>query len=261
MLALAAARGARAIAAVGLSASLALPSASVGAQAIIAGTVFADSTNRPIANAEVTITALGRSARTDSAGNFTLTNVAAGMQLLTIRALGYAPQTQRLPLRDGQTLESDFFLKRSAQQLEAVDVTANAAPGMSMRMRMSGFEERKKLGFGHFLTRDDFEKFDGRKLADMMVGRMPGLRIYYDRQGGRWLVSKKNLGKGPCYVRVYIDGLLFNPDVPYAQQFSPDRFDPSQFAGAEYYSTAATPPQFNATGAQPCGTLVLWTRD
>ena len=31
--------------------------------------------------------------------------------------------------------------------------------------------------------------------------------------------------------------------------------------GAEYYSSSATPPRYNATGASPCGTLLIWTKD
>jgi hypothetical protein len=232
----------------------------VSAQSTVIGTVYVDSTNRPVRNAEVTIASLGKSVRADSAGNFTLRDIPAGLQFLTIRALGYEPQTQRLPLRDGQVLESDFYLRRSIQQLAAVDVSAKAAEAMPMRMKMAGFEDRQKLGFGRFLTREDFEKAEGRPLGDVIVRRVPGLRFFYPPGSTRrFLVSNRVTSKKApqCYVRVYVDGLLFNPG---GLPFDPDTVDPSTLAGLEFHNLASTPLQYNRTDGPPCGTLLLWTR-
>ncbi len=74
------------------AALLLLTSLSLSAQtATVAGTVLADFSERPLPLAEVSFPLLGRSTRTDSAGNCTLTDFKAGRQRFRSRLLGYAP--------------------------------------------------------------------------------------------------------------------------------------------------------------------------
>lgn len=227
--------------------------------------MYADSTNRPIANAEVRIASVERAVHTDTAGTFRMTGVPAGLHILTIRALGFTAETQRIPLRDGQTHEGDYFLKRAPQRLEAVDVTADATAPASLRLKMSGFEDRQRLGFGRFFTPEDFEKNQARKLPEILLTRIPGIRISY-QNGRRYLVSKRpatGFGNRPCYVRVFLNGMPYADADELGLKYGAvdaDAMDTSNFLAAEWYETSSTPLQFNPTAKPPCGTLLLWTK-
>lgn len=245
------------------------------AQAVVTGTVFADSSTRPIIGAEVSIAPLGLTTRTDSAGTFMVRNVSAGLHTLTIRALGFTPHSQRVPLHDGQTWEGDFSLRPAAQQLGEVTVRGDVVAGRNPRI--AEFEERRKLGFGQFVTQDVFEKAEGRKLGDVLHARVAGVRT--ERYGGReFVVSSRGLNslermpagdkvdrqvlgtKPRCYVQIVMDDLALYTGYSDEKLFDINSIDASRIAAIEYYTPASRPAQFNRGGNAPCGTLVIWSR-
>ncbi len=232
------------------------------ATAVLTGTVLTDSTERPIANAEIAIVSLGLTARSDSAGNFTLSKIPRGAYDVTVRALGFGVLLTRLAFANGQRIETDLLMQRvtqTAQPLERVDVKAKSLSGDSPRI--AEFDERMKFGIGTFLTQPTFEKADGRKLAEVLVGRLPGVRTAnIGRPPVRTLVTSRGSislrGPSVCPVRTILDGLV--QDL--GSLGGIDSLDPSLIAAVEYYTVAQTPAQFNFAGNAPCGTLVIWTR-
>ena len=132
---------------------------------------------------------------------------------------------------------------------------------------LTAFEERRKLGFGHFISEAELRKNDQRGLPELLE-RIPGLRSVEDpfthkirMASGRAIGdashgSFRDNGKPtPCYITVYIDGIR----DAYVDDFR--RLNIDQFAGVEFYEGAATmPAEFNTTGSG-CGVLLLWTRE
>lgn len=242
--------------------------------ATFVGTVLSDSTERPIANAEVSIGALQLIVRSDSAGNFTLGGITAGRYTVTIRAVGFAPFSSAMTFAAGEKMEADLLLRPSSQTLERVDVTAKKGSGN--HPRIAEFDERRKSGFGSYITQDEFDKADGRKLADVLTGKIPGLSsaMYSNRRAliaNRGVISvnqrrsgdetDKALGaKARCYVQVIVDGILRYGGRMGEALLDIDSIDPTHIAAAEYYTVSQLPVQFNMSSGAACGTLVIWLR-
>ncbi len=244
--------------------ALMLPIAVQGqAGAILAGNVLSDSTERPIAGAEISIASLRVSVRSDSAGGFVIPGIAAGRQVVTVRAVGYAELTTTLVFGAGERIETDLLLRPVAQSLAKVEVTA--APPFGDNPRIAEFEERRKMGIGRFVTQEELAKSEGRKMIDVIMGRIPGLRHVSDARGRRTLVSGRGATRfslAPCKVRIVMDGVpgVVVDNIPMAGGLELDAIDPSTIAAMEYYTPATLPPQFNFEGNNPCGTLLLWSR-
>jgi hypothetical protein len=230
-----------------------------GQQASLIGTVLDDSTERPIANAEVAIDALNRVVRSDSAGNFSIAAIPAGTYRVIVRMLGRQPAQETITFGATDRVERDYLLARATTTLTPVEVKTS---GSVDAVRLAEFEERRKLGFGRFLTQDVMEKATGRSLSDVLAGRIPGLRSTSLGGTQRAMVSTRgalNMQRPtrPCLVQVIVDGMIrYNGNQ---EPFNINGIEPMNVAGIEYYTTSQTPVQFNGTGT-PCGTLVVWTR-
>ena len=239
----------------------------------LVGSVLVDSTERPVVSAIVSIPALNLSTRSDAAGAFTLGGIPAGRHTVVVRAVGYTELSSPMTFVAGQQIEADLLLRPSAQALAKVDVTA-ARSTSGNNPRIGEFDERRKMGFGTFLTQDVFEKAEGRKLDDVLVQRIPGIRSL-SAGGARYLVATRGsiaMSMKPCPVQVIIDDIVqnsstsqkpprasaANSEVP-ADAFEINTLDPDRIAAIEFYTVANRPAQFNRGGA-PCGTLVVWTR-
>lgn len=242
--------------------------------AAFSGTVVSDSARRPITGATVSIPQLALSVRTDSAGNFIMPSVPAGFHTVVVRALGFQQITARINFEGDELVEHDFRLRMSLNQLAGMEVRANGESGANPRI--AEFDERRRMGLGHFLTQADFEQAEGRKLSDVLLGKVPGVRTvsYNGRQAlisSRGLISKNNMPAGDqmdrrmgatarCYVQVIVDDIVRYRSAPSEQLFNIDTIDPSRIAAAEYYTASQTPAQFNRGGNAPCGTLMIWSR-
>ncbi|MCA0377036.1 MAG: carboxypeptidase-like regulatory domain-containing protein [Gemmatimonadetes bacterium] len=142
-------------------ADLLLDSAIVAAPTF-SGAVLADSAGTPIENAEITLRDIGRSVLTDRRGQFRFGELPEGPHLVSIRAVGYAPWTGTVQSIPGQAAAQRVLLERIAtgQTLAAVSVTAEGVP--------EEFSERKALGLGAYITRDDLARQNGRRFSEVM---------------------------------------------------------------------------------------------
>jgi len=241
----------RAMVSVGLC-FVALPHAVLAQSGTLAGTVMTDSTELRLANAEVSLPKLDRSARTDSAGNFRFTGLKAGVHELVIRMVGYEAISTSLRLEEGKTVEGDFLLRKLSTQLAAVEVKDQYSVH---KMRLVEFEERRKSQPGRFLTADVFENAMGRQFGDVLTSRLPAVRLVDgDRVPG--VLASMRWGF-PCPVQVAVNGLIMNrPGMP---PFNTRDVITDQVIGVEFYSVATTPLQYSGTG-NACGTVAIWTK-
>lgn len=224
----------------------------------LTGKVLADSTDLPIASAEISFPKLKLSARSDSLGNFQIAGVPLGPHELIVRRVGYEPYSATMTFRSFEKVEADFLLKAVVTKLDKVNV--KAAADKRYAMRLADFEERRKFGTGRFLTADVFEKAEGQDMSQVIVSLIPGVRTI-GKGSGQVLVSTRP-GTCPGPVQVILNGLsLYNG---YQERFNLNSIYTGNVIGVEYYTVATTPAQFNGTGGRDggvqCGTIVIWTK-
>jgi hypothetical protein len=245
------------------------PVAAALARGILAGTVIDDATSKPVANAEITIASLKRTARSDSSGNFTIAEIPVGLHAITINASGFAPFATRVPFADGQRVESDFALRPGgpATVLSGVETRSTSSAGGPL----AGFEERRKSNAGRYITQDVLEGSRGRKFADILRQKIPGIAIISNNgqrsaatasRGASSITQTPGAAgtKKECYAQVIVDGIIVYASARGDRLFDLDGVDPSSVAGVEFYTVSQTPSQFNASGTAPCGTLLIWSR-
>jgi len=227
--------------------------------------VFDAQSGEPVEGAEVADALNHVSALTTRTGTVTLAFLPDGGSMLHVKKVGYQPQTVIVEIGPADTVPLTVILERlamssaGAQRLPAV-VTKDSAPHY-VSPGLRGFEERRRAGFGHFITEAELRKQDNRKLTDVLRG-LPEVTMVCPKAGPRkfecYAVSGRGnkyaiLG-GDCEVNMYIDGVeVTDNDL--------DKLSVNQFAGIEFYSGGATiPVQYNKVGSS-CGVLLFWTRE
>ena len=151
-------------------ASMAPALANAQSAATFAG-VVTDSTNQPIANAEVTLPDLGKGTATNEQGAFVLRDIPAGSQRVLVRHVGYGPVEAQLTFASGQMIQRHITMVRSTT-LDSVVVQAK-----SVDHQLDDFEVNKKLGLGHFLTRAELAPQEGRSTGGVLT-TMPGVKVF-----------------------------------------------------------------------------------
>lgn len=241
--------------------------------AVFTGIVVSDSTHVPIAGAEVALPGLGKSALTDTAGRFRLTGIAAGDQRVQVRRLGYDAADTRVSFGAGETVERRVVLGR-AVLLEAVTVSER-----ELERRMASFEENRRIGLGHFMTRAEIAKYDGMRMTAALSQLGPAVKLLGSET--IWVTSNRAPrppcgadtacyeGHGwyaqpgapiACYSLVYVDHVLMNGAREPTEPFDLRMIPPEQVEAMEFYAGASeTPLQYSRMGSD-CGVLVIWTR-
>src|SRR5262245_42058319 len=194
------------------------------AQTLVTGMVTGDSA-RPISGAIVEIKSAQRSVTTNPRGTYAITVERPGSYLLEVRALGFSPASRALRLGSGDTLKVDFTLGPVPQELAPVVVTeSDPLPTGIMR----GFEERRRAGFGRFITRDMLAERDHDTVAGILRG-IAGMRMVrrpsecgggFSAATGRGIAAvelSQTTGSvtmcngkpmaAACYMSVYVDGV------------------------------------------------------
>ena len=249
-----------------LFAPLAVRAQTSPSAAALIGTVYIDTTNARITDAEIVFPKLNLAARTDTAGNFQITGIPVGPQEFIVRRVGYKPYGATITFRLSQKVEADFMLEPIVTKLSRVNVRANADPRYAIRL--ADFEDRRRIGTGRFLTADVFEHAVGQNMSQVLVSLIPGVRTA--GKGTKQVL----VGRDKCAVQVIVNGMTWfngsqdNVDI--------NSFYTAEVIGLEYYTVANTPSQFNATaargpmglpslekfipGGSVCGTVVIWTK-
>ena len=251
---------------------IALSSQQTKRPAVLYGAVLSDPNDRPVAGAEVIVSPT-LSARTDSAGDFTIKGVPPGAYQIVVRHVGNAPLSALLAFAPGDSLGRDFVLAVDATQLDTVHIVA---PGVSDFVRlgkMAGFEERKKDGFGTFFDEATIESQHNRRLSEFIQSKAQ-VRVMQLGSGAaiatrRGVALNAPSGDGTdrrrgarpaCYSAVWIDGLRVYYPAADKSLFNINSLSPDMIQGIEYYpSSATTPTQYAGLGAN-CGTLLIWTK-
>ncbi len=260
--------------------------------ATFTGVVVADSSREPIAGADVSLPDVAKSVRTDSRGAFTLVGIPPGEHQVVVRRIGYGAADTRVVFAGGKTIERRVVLGH-AVVLEPITVSAKLTERL-----MRSFEENRALGLGHFMTRDELEKYTGMQLSSVLR-QLPGVDFVAGRGSKDWITSRRApaslcVPPGPtgtmdapthygkclishgmylpepvesrqgmkvaCYAQVYVDGVLRNGSRQVSEPFDVNEIAPERIEAIEFYSSPAqTPMEYSRSGSM-CGVLVIWTR-
>ncbi|HZS58711.1 MAG TPA: carboxypeptidase regulatory-like domain-containing protein [Gemmatimonadaceae bacterium] len=206
--------------------------------------------DKGLPNADVQVIGAASKTQTDSNGNFTLRNLPSGTQTLMVRKLAFAPQTQPVDLSSKATQTARVLMAMAPPTLAQVKVTAT---GAAKGLADVGFDRRKKMGLGHFLTRDQIEEKIPTYMTDIFT-TMPGIHVDYSSGQPVLTGSRGTTGSG-C-VNYVVDG------TPYSEATPGDINDfmhPNEVEAVEVYSDVDTPAEYAKPG-QSCETIVIWTK-
>lgn len=226
----------------------------VGTAAAQDGTVrgiVTDSAGKPIVDADVAIVALHQLARTDSAGRFTFTRLPRGTHELSVRRLGYAPET--LPVTVNEMAYS-YAVVLAAQPAVLAGMQISAEE-QRLRLGIEDFYRRRARGAGGvFFTRDEIAARNARQTSDVFRST-PGVRIVRGRGVGGIRFTGSGSARRECTPVVWLDGQE-------AQNLEIDDIPVNDIEGIEVYTgPATTPMQFSQKQSHDaCGTVVIWSR-
>jgi len=167
--------------------------------------------------------------------------------------------------------------------LPGVTVTGKSA----VDPRMIGFEAHRAKEFGRFLTREQLDKLQGKRLSEVLSKLSGAVQIERGGEAHAAYVANRQQqapatlrhAARQCFVQIILDGMRVygpnplgdvgevNPDPmhPSAEPNPnppPDinQFHPEALEGVEFYSSPSSTPVEYRNGQSECGTLVLWTR-
>jgi TonB-dependent Receptor Plug Domain/Carboxypeptidase regulatory-like domain len=229
--------------ALGATTSSAQPHAALG---VIDG-IVTDTNLVTLSGATVSILGSALSVSTGDNGRFRIVGLHAGNFILTVHRIGYVPVAVATTVVNGDTLRPSFALQRIVSALDTMIVTAK-----SLATRMSEFEDRRKLGFAHFITADEIEKRNATFLADV-IRTVLSVDISEKKAGKQYAYNMR--GMGGCAFQIYLDGMPM-PTPTNLLQLPP----PRDLAGIEIYSGPATIPLQYKSGNANCGVMLLWTK-
>ena len=225
---------------------------STGKSSLVIASVADAKSGAPLADAEVTLSDLNMSARTDWSGEARLPNVAPGQHKFEIKRTGYATMEVDLMVQ-GDSTGPVFRLISSTVALEPVKVAGDPATSY-----LADFEKRRAQGQGKYLTADELQQKQNRSLVAVLAQAFGGLMSTPDpaRPGHNILMSRRTRPRLDrvdvhCGLDVYLDGSQFLDDL--------DALHPSELAGVEYYPIESAPGEYRKL-TDSCGVLLLWSK-
>lgn len=210
-----------------------------------------DEKGRPLSGAQLMVWGSGVTGSTREDGTFTLVGLPAGSQSLEARYVGYAPRRITVDLVSHATRSVTVTLDKRADVLGQVTVYGKPSRRAD---DFTGFLQRSKSGFGHFLTRADIEKRHPFQFTDLFR-MIPGFRVVPDTGFGYRIISSRGGDiHGECQPTLYIDGMKINDASDIDGFVLPD-----DVAGIEAYAGAAGAPAWASGLSGSCGSILVWT--
>ena len=239
----------------------------------VVGSVVDAQSREPVEGAVIGVAGEGFESLTGADGQFVLTNVPEGVQVLHLRHLAYGTQQASVDVRAGAATSVLVEVSRQPIELEPLAVTIEGVRDIGLEIR--GFYERQewneKLGIGHYFTFEDIERRNPR-LISHMIADVPGTVLDCSRDIRRNSCELRFVGAGSACERagVFINGTpALRPDnqtvvMPLSGEIRPTSLDqlitPREIAGIEIYPSAASVPAEFGGSAGQCGAIIIWTR-
>lgn len=206
--------------------------------------IVTDANLTPLPDASVSILGSNVRVTTGASGRFRIVQLAPGNYVVAVHRLGYAPVSAAMDIAADDTLRPSFALEPIASALDTMVISAKSLTG-----KLAEFDERRRLGFGHFLTQADIEKRNAVSITDLLRP-IPSVTILRDSA-----LSRRELPARTCGFVFYQDGVLLH-------ESNLSRLPrPSEIAGIEVYSGPSTIPLQYKSANSTCGVILIWTKD
>jgi hypothetical protein len=138
--------------------------------------------------------------------------------------------------------------------LKAMLDTVKVATSRLSRGMQTGFDDRRRIGAGTYITPSDVVKHRPNVTSDLFRF-FHGVRVASNNPPERNF-EMRGAFANTCKPEIYIND-HFMSDI------GPDELDswvrPNELEGIEIYSEASVPPQFHRSLAE-CGAIVIWTK-
>ena len=178
---------------------------------------------------------------TDSTGAFESTPIKSGDYRLSVEALGYKTADEDVEPTGARVMDVRVELVPEPLELEPLVVVTKR----QSRLEVSGFYERRRMGQGYSLTRDEIEAYRPMRASDVFR-YVPGVSLAPSRRGP--IVRFRS-----CTPDVILDG------TPLVGPVSLDEILTAEDVEAiEVFSTATAPIGLRTTS---CGAVMIWTRE
>ena len=179
--------------------------------------VYSSDTGTPLEGVTITDVLSGTRILTTSTGTATLAFLPDGGSFIRIAKLGYETHTFVAAISPKDTAPITVILVHSTATTLAPVITTDTAPHY-ISPALTGFEERRKLGFGHFISEAELRKNDDRSLPNVLE-RIPDFVVWKTHSLTKSVWPPGAVGDAshtpiseiigkptPCYVTVCIDG-------------------------------------------------------
>jgi hypothetical protein len=220
----------------------------------------------------------------DASGFWRLEVPGPGTYFIAAERLGYSYLvSDALVMGAADELETVFHLSPSPVVLDPIEVRAAA---VRRYLEYTGFFERQRGNFGHFVTPEAIERRQASRVTDLITA-IPGVTRVYAAGGSVGPAQIQMRGSslsqgGMCRPRVFVDGMMYTrgdsrpvslreAEATEQEQDIFERMDqalslddighPSTIAAIEVYRSASqVPVQFGGTSVETlCGVIVVWT--
>lgn len=254
----------------------------------ISGAVTNAASGEAVSGALVQLDGTGFTAQTNATGRFRMRGVPMGMINLSVRRVGFRSVHRQVMVRQAQpvSLAADSLAMMPVDDTvtELDPITVSAEP---YARKLAGFEDRRQMGIGSFITREEFEKWNPSVATDVLrhmhgvtvvpngaMGAGGDLRRYVIRssrdvgqritrvlpmntvrsagsfnEGGNTVVTE-------CAMLVFLDGMYLgdtrDTDVD-------NIISTPSLTAVEVYTASQVPARFRLQGST-CGVVVFWTR-
>jgi hypothetical protein len=217
----------------------------------IAGSVV-DSAGTPVPDVEVAVLGAEIETKSNERGNFVLSGSPLGLQIVRARKIGFKVQYIPLRLAAGQEWEGRILLPRMPVVLgEIVVVGKYGKPAQyANTAKYDGFYRRRASKVGKFLTREEINKVNSSRIADL-VKSIPGIMTGFNPVTGRDGVEFTGC---PVNVSIWVDGqrlsgepaellpLITSRDIEAIEVYQRDNLIPPEFQDGS------------------CAAIVMWSR-
>ena len=220
------------------------------------GSVRLASDLTPLVGARVMIAELELSALSDSAGHFRIEDVPAGEHEVIVGFLSMVSRASpgvTVRIREERTTEVELLLDIAVLPVPTLVVEIEALP---RRGKMRGFERRRAMSFGKFITREEIERLNPRRLSQLFY-TVPGVRIMRSPTDPSNTILSTTRSGGVCEMDLYLDGIR----QPLGTGFTIDLLPPQDIEGIEIYTSTSRSPAIFAYRGAGCGVVAIWTRD
>jgi hypothetical protein len=185
------------------------------------------------------------SAVADTLGRAQSGPIPVGLYRLEVSALSFVSVSQVLAFTDARITDVRVELVRADYELAPIVVSV----ARRSILETSGFDDRRRLGIGYFMTRDEIEARGASSVSELFRV-IPGVQLMVGRPG---LASRIRL-RGGCVPLYVIDGQLLSGPV-----IIDDLLAVRDVEAFEVYHGASVPITYS--NLTTCGVVMFWTRD